>query len=494
MSSHTLRSSNIISQFISEENTSKDQTPIKDDGIEPKKPFCYRIRSSKAFVFSTAAIGVFTSNFVHSILFPLAPFIVARINNGGKETSETEVASSAETGILVAAYAIGLLSGSPVFGWLGDRLTLRRLPMLLGISVSIGANLLFMFSTAYWMLLLARFLQGFSNACIHKDWKEDASMGTYTISLGLQMGKLMGLYASGMVIGLPVGGVLYSELGYQAPFIASLIICAIDFFMRIAIIEKPVFSKTWPLNTPTISEEDGYSNEKPKPNTIRPNFDDAPLMNPVQNAKLSKLLRQPRLLVSLFQMAVVASTMSSFEPTISMWLASEWHFNAAECGLILLAYILPCIVSSVFSGWLCDKIGTKAVAVVSLSFAASTCVCVGIPNHTNSFWTLVPVLAVSGAAIAGCESSVFPEVAKVIATENNNPDDHSGIARCYAMVNVASAIGLCVGPLLAGFLYSAIGFFWLCCLLSIPFVICIPFAYFYVGGSNTKFIVRPPKH
>ncbi|KAI9030777.1 major facilitator superfamily domain-containing protein [Phycomyces nitens] len=372
MSSHTLKTSNIISK----ENSFKDQIPVDND--EPKKPFCYRIRSSKAFVFSTAAIGVFTSNFVHSILFPLAPFIVARINNGGKETLETEVASSTETGVLVAAYAVGLLSGSPVFGWLGDKLTLRRLPMLLGITVSIGANLLFMFSTAYWMLLVARFLQGFSNACVWTmclcivtdNWPSDQLGKSF-------MGKLMGLYASGMVIGLPVG-VLYSELGYQAPFIASLIICALDFFMRIAIIEKPAFVK---------------------------------------------------------------AASSDYLPTISMWLASEWHFNAAECGLILLAYILPCIISSVFSGWLCDKIGTKAVAVVSLVFAATTCVAMGIPNHTNSFWTLVPVLGVAGAAIAGCESSVFPEVAKVIAAENNNPDDHSGIARCYAMVNVASAIG-----------------------------------------------------
>ena len=72
-------------------------------------------------------------------------------------------------------------AGSPIFGWLGDKIKQRRVPMLLGIAASITANLMFMFAIAYWMLLLARFLQGVSNACvwtmslclIADNWPED---------------------------------------------------------------------------------------------------------------------------------------------------------------------------------------------------------------------------------------------------------------------------------------------------------------------------------
>ena len=56
--------------------------------------------------------------------------------------------------------------GSPIFGWLGDKVKQRRLPMLLGTGASMAANLLFMFSVTYPMLLIARFLQGVSNACV----------------------------------------------------------------------------------------------------------------------------------------------------------------------------------------------------------------------------------------------------------------------------------------------------------------------------------------
>lgn len=56
--------------------------------------------------------------FVHSILFPLSPFIVARIRNLDKDwtdhskstaiTANVEM-TSRDTGILVALYAVGLL-------------------------------------------------------------------------------------------------------------------------------------------------------------------------------------------------------------------------------------------------------------------------------------------------------------------------------------------------------------------------------------------------
>ena len=51
---------------------------------------------------------------------------------------------------------------------------------------------------------------------------------------------------------------------------------------------------------------------------------------------------------------------------------------------------------------------------------------------------------------------------------------------------------MCVGPILAGFLYGTIGFFWLCAVLAFMFVFCMPFAYFYTGKSR-KFIDRSQK-
>ncbi|KAG1219368.1 hypothetical protein G6F68_021429 [Rhizopus microsporus] len=78
--------------------------------------------------------------------------------------------------------------------------------MLAGILGLLGSTLLFMLGQLYWELLLARFLQGFSDACV---W----TLGMCLISdtfpleeLGTQMGRVMMFHSIGMVAGAPIGG------------------------------------------------------------------------------------------------------------------------------------------------------------------------------------------------------------------------------------------------------------------------------------------------
>ncbi|KAI8365670.1 major facilitator superfamily domain-containing protein [Choanephora cucurbitarum] len=360
-------------------------------------PFLFQFRSSKCFVFSTAATGLFTSTFVHSILFPLSPFIVARIRNIEQHADPSEDltshvdSNSRDTGILVALYAVGLLVGSPIFGWLGDRIAQRRLPMLLGTAASIAANILFMLSTTYPMLLVARLLQGISNACVWTmclclvadNWPRE--------QLGVQMGKLIGFYPLGMMIGLPAGEqqVLYSELGHKAPFIASMLLSGIDFLMRLIVIERSSSPASWFTDEPAKEE-----------------------------------------------------TEKTHSPTLSMRMAQEWQFNAAGCSLIVLAYMIPSILASVVCGWLCDRLGTKIVALCSLLFATPSCLLIGFPDHERgSFWILVPFLVMGGITIAGCQAPVFPEIAKVVDTSNGQTQSSDGLARSYSLFNAAYGVG-----------------------------------------------------
>ncbi|KAI8970143.1 major facilitator superfamily domain-containing protein, partial [Mycotypha africana] len=358
-----------------------------------RRPLLFKIRASKTFVFWTAAVGLFTSTFVHSILFPLSPFIVARIRNLDKDG--TDYATSAgiteniemtshDTGILVALYAVGLLCGSPIFGYLGDRIKQRRLPMLLGTGASMAANVLFMVSTTYPMLLVARFLQGASNACvwtmclclIAENWPKE--------ELGVQMGKLVGFYPLGMMVGLPVGGkafpILYSELGHAAPFIASMCLSGLDMIMRLILIERSSAPPEW------------FSQDT--------------------------------------------------KPVMSMRMAQEWGFDAAGCSLIVLAFMIPSIIASPICGWLCDRYGTKIVALVALTLATPSCIMIGYPNAQHGpFWLLIPVLTMGGINISACQAAVYPEIAKVVEKENKNPAHSSdGLARSYSLFNAAYAI------------------------------------------------------
>lgn len=98
---------------------------------------------------------------------------------------------------------------------------------------------------------------------------------------------------------------LYSELGHEAPFIASMILSAIDFVMRVVIIERSSAPAEWfeedndIEKTTTIT--DGSAEEKPNSGECK------------HQVTWFQLLRQPRLIVSLALTAIVATVMSAFE-------------------------------------------------------------------------------------------------------------------------------------------------------------------------------------
>jgi hypothetical protein len=85
--------------------------------------------------------------------------------------------------------------------------------------------------------------------------------------------------------------VLYSELGYEAPFIASMILSGIDFLMRLVIIEGQHVEKV----------------ENAKPDVQE---------GTMKTVTWLQLLKQKRLIVSLGLTMVVATVMSAFEVAI----------------------------------------------------------------------------------------------------------------------------------------------------------------------------------
>lgn len=142
------------------------------------------------------------------------PFIVEGINSGtGYNPNINPFAIAAnsattarDTGILPTLYSVGLLSASPLFGILGDRTSTRRYPMLLGIFGLILSTLILVFAAQYWLLLVARFFQGISAACI---WTLGLTLVADTIpskDLDIEMGKIMISFSVGMLAGPPIGG------------------------------------------------------------------------------------------------------------------------------------------------------------------------------------------------------------------------------------------------------------------------------------------------
>ncbi|KAJ2956909.1 hypothetical protein NQZ79_g7303 [Umbelopsis isabellina] len=464
---------------------------------EKKKPLFLNIRGSRWFVLATVGVGLFDDLIVYGIVVPIIPFIILAIDNGhspqdtnpyGNPGTSDQV--SHETGILLALFAAGIITHSdvhridyPIWYWFstGDRFKRRRSTMLIGILALIAALLLVMFSQYYWELLLARFLQGLASSCV---WILNMCLVADSFpqgELGLQMGKVV-------VFSFLA---LYHQLGYNAPFIFCIIMAAIDGIMRLLIVERRSNPKEW---FEELDKRDGLSKaEQPVSESVGPAVlaDDA-YVSPLKANKVSvfKLLSHRRMWGSLIVTLVSGTYVGALETTLTLRLAAEWDYNPSQIGLISLAQAVPGFAAGPLTGYMADKYGAKIVVLVCTSITTVLCAMLGVPNHSTGVAPLIVILVLEGFFCAGVQSPILSEIAAVVTLENKEDGDSDGFAKSYAVFNIAAAGGMLVGPLLGGFVYSALGYFWLNIILTCALALCLPIIYIWIGAKG-GLIQRP---
>ena len=95
-----------------------------------------------------------------------------------------------------------------------------------------------MLAPAYWLMALARILQGVSSSFI---WTVGLALlcdVTPESRVGQQLGLAMAGLSAGVVLAPPIGGALYQNLGFHAPFIFSIGIILVDLLGRLLVIER----------------------------------------------------------------------------------------------------------------------------------------------------------------------------------------------------------------------------------------------------------------
>ncbi|KAG0183812.1 hypothetical protein DFQ28_000859 [Apophysomyces sp. BC1034] len=287
---------------------------------------------------------------------------------------------STETGVLLALFAVGLIIGSPILGYL-------------------GSTLLFLFGSQYWHLLLARLLQGFSDACV---WTLGMCLIADTFplnTLGLQMGKVLLAHSVGLVVGAPVG------------------------------VERRNQPKEWfgesaaPLDS--LSETTANSPEEKK-----------------KQVSSLQLLSLPRLWASLVVAFAQGTVFNIFEPTLTVRLSTEFGYNSSQIGLVFLAQVIPTFVAAPLAGYFSDKYGPKVVSFSSLLLCIVTVALMGVPNASTpgGIAPLIVIFALQGFSAFALITPVLPELAYVVQAQNPEGGD-DGQGRSYAFFNMAFASG-----------------------------------------------------
>lgn len=182
----------------------------------------HQARNHPLTVLLIVGYALFMDYFIYGILVPIMPFSPA------KATSE------AELGVLFAAYAVGVLIATPLFGFLGDRLGCRR-PMIIGVALSVLAATLFCFGTNFHLIVIARLAQGAAAAAT---WTAGlALIAEHYVEKRVQMmGFAMIGSTAGSVIGPLVGGWLFDLGGFRLPFAMIGVLLVVDLVSRIILL------------------------------------------------------------------------------------------------------------------------------------------------------------------------------------------------------------------------------------------------------------------
>jgi DHA1 family solute carrier family 18 vesicular amine transporter 1/2 len=366
-------------------------------------------------VTGVVAFAFFMDYLIYGLVVPLTLYSPAGIS--GQE----------EFGLLYGGYALGVLAATPLFGYFGSRVGLKRL-MICGVALSAAATMLFWLAPNFALMLLARLLQG------------AASAGTWTAGLSMiaahhverrveMMGYALMGSTAGSVLGPVAGGVLYDAGGYSLPFLVTILMVGVDAVLRIFVLP-------------------------------------ADRAGAESNAKLGALLLDRSVLIPGAAVGLAAIGWGIVEPTLPSQLGRA-GVTPAAIGLIFTISAIAYGLSAPLVSWVSERVALKKV----------------IAGGTVAMAIALPLLSLYGGdvgvTIGLCLVSIsYAFMLNPTSAELGDAVDRRGMtcySAVYAIYNVAYSVGMLGTNAFASIASSRLSFLQILLCVSAALVIATPF-------------------
>ncbi|KAF8203168.1 MFS general substrate transporter [Pholiota molesta] len=473
------------------------------------RPLCLKWRSSAWTVTFIIGLGIAVDLLVYSIIIPVMPFHLERLGYSNV---------SSLSGWLLFAYSAGLVISTIPIAMLSERYNARKWPLIFGLLVLTGSQILLMEAPNYPVMCVARIIQGFGSSMV---WVVGLALlcdSAPPSTVGLQLGVAMIGLSVGLVIGPAVGGALYTHFGYRGPFIFGIAATFIDLLGRLIIIERKealfwgvdpaaLNSQINANDVPPNSQEESMLHsehgelkvvgEVIKTSDSRDNVGPAQRVLPESGPShsgssemwippkntislltvIATLGKSSRTLVACFLLFVYGLVYSSQEPSIPVHLQRVWGLNSAAVGIVFIAAVVPTLFSSPLSGFLADKYGAEWVTVFALLFAIPWWVILIIEWHLALF---ISTFALEAFFTSGVMSPLTAELADVSRTMEG-----VGYGHVYGALNLVFGIGSALGPVVGGQIFDHLHRGWMVlCLVSTGLLaLSLVLAICYIGSD-----------
>lgn len=423
--------------------------------------------------FSTVVIGIGVAidTLIYSIPVPVIPFQLQKLGYDNV---------SSRVGWLLFAYSGGIVFFTPFIAAYSERYQSRKWPLVFGLLALAGSQVLFMEAPAYWVMCLARVLQGLCTAVVFTVGMALVCDITPEKQLGRQLGLMMSSLTLGMLIGPPISGALYGRFGFRAPYIFGILFTAVDLVARLLLIERkealawgidtlksndahitndtearePGMEMT-PIDTVVISSAVSVMTANNDGHLTRENITQQSAQGnpqPHERKPMSELKvvlalsRSPRALSAIVCTFVYTIALTSLEPTLPLHLESVWNLNSSIIGVVLIAAVVPSIISSPLAGWWSDYHGPEWVVFGGILLTLPWWGIIMIRGPLAVFIVTYAFESLFGSAF------MTPLMTELTAVARGK--EGIGYAHVHGAFNFTYGLGSAIGPLIAGQLYD----------------------------------------
>ena len=343
-------------------------------------------------------------------------------------------ASPTMVGVLVASFSVAQLASSPVWGRVSDRYG-RRPVLLVGLTASAIAYVVFGFANALWLLFVSRFVQGLGGGTtgVAQAYVADTMVPSERAKA---LGWLSAATSAGVIIG-PALGSLAARMGQAGPGLLAAGLCLINVVFAWRWLPE---SRVLAAHTPTAS---GHMAPPPTPRPVK-----AAIWDVIQHPG-----RPVARMIWIYAVAMLAYTATP--PIFALYLSWRFGVTARNIGYFFVMFgAVGVLMRAVVVGWVNARLGELrtlrvGAALYGLGYALIP-FAVTVPQ-----FLAVQVLLPLGTAL------LFPATSALVSHHSSKHEFGLMLGVQQAFRGVASVIA----PVLAGFAYQHLG-------PSVPFFGC----------------------
>jgi MFS family permease len=359
-------------------------------------------------------------------------------------------ASPAQAGLLVPAYAVGFSSLLLLSAELGDRHGHRR-ALIAGLVLFAVGSVLAALAPSMTLLVAGRVVQGLAAAVSVPNALVLLSRAT---DEGPVRDRALGIWsASGGLagaIGLIVGGLATSVIGWRAIFWGNLVVTAVLVTVLVLLVDRDErASRTAPIDLWSVALQVGaIAALVAAANTasaswlmplaltacagtaataliVRERRSDSPLVP-------AGLWRRWGVGAGLLGSFGITATTSGFVIVATVYLQETEGFSPAAASLMILPFSVAVVVAAIVAGRITSVLGARRALVIGLAT-------IGVGATVATIWP-IPAVVVAAIALGGAGNGLGAVAAYALGTAV--PDDWQGSAS--GLLNTAAQIGTAV--------------------------------------------------